>query len=445
MQKLPFLLKSILLLAVCLMASFTVNAQYFYENGIAYRMTDENWDKAVVVSDFYGGYSGDIVIPEIVSTVIWSNYEEYDLTVTVTGIDEEAFRDCTQLTSVELPNSIVSIGRNAFYGCSGMQTINLPPSLTSIGTTAFGYCTSLSSITIPNGVSNMDWNVFYCCTGLTSVSIPNSVTQLNGTFFGCTGLTTVKLPESLITLDGTFTGCTGLTSIVIPGSVGYIGLRTFENCTALESVVLPSSLTYLAEQAFFNCENLRNVTCLATTPPAMYTSNSECFDYSTYVSGLLYVPTASKEQYKSASWWKLFNNIQGLLTLNETSVSLERGSTLQLVATLAPGFNAPLGWQSSNTQVVTVTADGIIRAINLGEAVVYAIAGNEQVACQVTVVGGDFVLGDFDGDGLVGVNDVVILIDLILENAGDPALYDINGDGIVGIADVAAIIDLILG
>lgn len=434
-----------MLFAVCFLTSQAIKAQYVYEGGICFELSTDTWDELTVVGPF-DGFSGDIIVPETVTATIYYGYDTYEGTFTVTRIGEEAFRGYDQVTSVSLPNTIRSIGRNAFYGCSGMQTINLPPSLTTIGTTAFGYCTSLSSITIPNGVSNMDWNVFYCCTGLTSVSIPNSVTQLNGTFFGCTGLTSVELPESLITLDGTFTGCTGLTSIVVPGSVGYIGVRTFENCTALTSVVLPSSLTYLAEQAFFNCENLRNVTCLATTPPAMYTSNSECFDYSTFVNGLLNVPTSSKEQYKSASWWKLFNNIQGLLTLNETSVTLGRGSSLQLVATLAPGFNAPLSWQSSDTQVVTVTANGIIRAINLGEAVVYAIAGNEQVACQVTVVdGGDFVLGDIDGDGQVGVNDVTLLIDLILENAGDPALHDVNGDGIVGIADVVAIIDMILG
>lgn len=435
-----------LLFAVCLMASLTVNAQTFYENGIMYEMTNSNWNEAIVVSSYYDDYQGDIVIPETVSTEIWSNYEYYDLTVTIVGIGEEAFRGCDQLTSVSLPNSIKTIGRNAFYGCSALQDVTLPSSLTTIDASAFGYCTSLSTVIIPSGVTSIGWNAFYCCTGLTSVSILSSVTQLNGTFFGCTGLTSIELPQSLITLDGTFTGCTGLTSIVVPASVGYIGSRTFDGCTALTSVVLPSSLTYMAEQAFFNCENLKTVTCLAATPPAMYTYNSECFTYSTYMDGKLFVPGASIERYQSSDWWSLFQQVQGLMSLNETSLTLEKGRTFALAATFAPGFNptTPINWRSSNPAVATVSVDGIIRAIALGEAFIYASVENEEVSCQVIVIAGQAIPGDVDGDGEVGIADVAALIDIILSDTGDPALHDVDGDGEVGIADVALLIDMIL-
>ena len=446
MRKLLFFLKAVFLSAVCLMASLTVTAQTFYENGIMYEMTSYDWNEAVVVSSYYDDYRGDIVIPETVTTVLWSNYEEYEVTVTVTGIGDEAFRDCNQLTSVSLPNTITSIGRNAFYGCSALTGITLPSSLTSIAASAFGYCTSLSSITIPSNVTSIGWNVFYCCTGLTSVSILSPVTQLNGTFFGCTGLTSIELPESLITLDGTFTGCTGLTSIVVPASVGYIGARTFDGCTALTSVVLPSSLTYLAEQAFFNCENLETVTCLAATPPAMYTYNSECFDYSTYMNGILYVPGASIDRYNSTDWWSLFQNVKGLMSLNETSLTLEKGRSFNLVPTFAPGFNpgSPVSWQSSNPAIVTVTTDGLIKAIALGEAFIYASVENEEVSCKVIVIAGTSILGDVDGDGEVGISDVTALIDIIVMGTGDPALHDVDGDGEVGISDVTLLIDMIL-
>lgn len=424
---------------------FTIagNAQYFYDNGICYYTHDGVEAYVASTSD---GYQGLVTIPETVTGTVYTGYDEFDGTFTVVGIDSYAFRDCDQLTGVILPNTIRTIQRYAFYGCTSLTDINLPASLTYIGSSAFGYCTSLQSIVIPNQVSEIDWNAFYCCTGLTSVTLSNSVTQLNGTFFGCTGLTSVEIPESVTRLDGTFTGCTGLTSITVPSAVSYIGARTFDGCSALTTAVLPSSLTYIAEQAFFNCENLQSVTCLATTPPSMYTSNSECFGYSTYMDGTLFVPRASIGLYQGTDWWSLFTNVQGLMSLNETAVTLEKGRTFSLLVTLAPGFNpsSPISWQSSNTAIVTVSADGLLKAISEGQAFVYASVDNEEVTCEITVIAGEPVPGDVNGDGIVGIADVTALIDLILNGEGDPSLHDVNGDGTVGIADVTALIDMIL-
>ena len=59
----------------------------------------------------------------------------------------------------------------------------------------------------------------------------------------------------------------------------------------------------------------------------------------------------------------------------------------------------------------------------------------------------DFILGDVDGDGSVGIADATTLIDHLLNNsiAINEAASDVDGDGLIGIADVTAIIDIILG
>ena len=441
-----------LLLAVLVISSLTASAQTFCVNGVYYQVTDFTYDAGnyyylveVLPSDG-DSYRGEITIPETGIATVEGKYDNYDIDFKVTSIGAEAFRDCDELTKVVLPGTIKSIGRNAFYNCTALSNITLPASLVSIGNSAFAYCTSFTSIVIPNSVTTIDWNAFYCCTGLAAVTISNAVTQLNGTFFGCTGLTAVEIPESVVKLDGTFTGCTGLTAITVPAAVSYIGARTFDGCTDLTTVVLPSSLTYIAEQAFFNCEHLQSVTCLAVTPPSMYTYTSECFDYDTYMDGILYVPGASIQQYQSTDWWNLFQTVQGLLSLNETSVTLEKGRTLQLSATFAPGFSlsSPIGWRSSNTSIVTVTADGLIKAITEGEAFIYASVDDEEVSCEVIVVAVTHIPGDIDGDGEIGIADVTALIDHILLGTGDPALHDVDGDGVVGISDVTALIDYIL-
>ena len=86
-----------------LFALFITTMAFAYDaeiDGIYYNFNSGNKTAEVTDRWFYAGsYSGDIIIPEKVSY----NGVEYS----VTSIGEEAFLDCTGLTSVEIPNSIV--------------------------------------------------------------------------------------------------------------------------------------------------------------------------------------------------------------------------------------------------------------------------------------------------------------------------------------------------
>ena len=100
--------------AVFLFAAFAASAAdyYFEENGIRYAYQyvqstgGRDYSKCTVVEKENGKYKGDIVIPEKVQNG----------TVDVVSVNSEAFKDCTELTSVILPNSVLSIGIRAFKG-----------------------------------------------------------------------------------------------------------------------------------------------------------------------------------------------------------------------------------------------------------------------------------------------------------------------------------------
>ena len=192
----------------------------------------------------------EVVIPESIDGV------------PVTAIGASAFRDCTNLTSITIPNSVTSIGELTFYGCSSLTSITIPNGVTSIGYGTFQGCTGLTSITIPNGVKSIGVSAFQDCTKLTSITIPDNVTSINGSAFkGCTSLTSITIPNSVKSIGSyAFKGCTSLKSITIPNSVTSINPETFIDCTSLESITIPNGVTSIGVSAFQGCTSLTSIT-----------------------------------------------------------------------------------------------------------------------------------------------------------------------------------------
>ena len=183
----------------------------------------------------------------------------------VTRIGLEAFRVCTGLKSVIIPNSVTSIGDSAFYGCTGLKSVTIPDSVTSIGRSAFYGCTGLKSATIPNSVTSIGESAFEGYTGLTNVTIPNSVTSIgNYAFYNCTGLTSITIPDSVTSIGrSAFSGCTELKSVTIGKRVTSIGDYAFYNCTGLTTVNWNATACTSAgsynNPIFIDCSNLATV------------------------------------------------------------------------------------------------------------------------------------------------------------------------------------------
>ena len=100
----------------------------------------------------------------------------------VTRIGDDAFDECTSITSVTRPDGVTSIGKWAFMW-STLTSITIPDSVTSIDNSAFSYC-CLKSITIPNSITSIGSYAFWGCTGVNSVTIPKNVTSIGDYAFG---------------------------------------------------------------------------------------------------------------------------------------------------------------------------------------------------------------------------------------------------------------------
>ena len=369
-----------------------------------------------------------------------SSLTNFIIPSTVTSIEQSAFQSCTSLTSitipssvtsigsgafqfsgltsVTLPNSFTSIGPGAFQFCFGLTSVTLPNSLTSIGNSAFRNCTSLTSITLPSSLTSIGTNAFYRCTSLTSISLPSGLTTIGSTTFSdCSSLTSIILPSSLTSIEtGAFQYCTSLTSISLPSSVTSIGFYAFNGCTGLTSITIPSSLTTINYYAFYNCTGLTSFAINAVTP---LTINPNVFTFVTLGSVNLYVPAASKTDYKSASVWSGFKfppyitspgsstESTSSLSMNENSASVttftaDEAVTWSLGASHDEGlfsidssgvlvFNAAPDYEStlhSNTYIVQVIAT----AIN-------SVTTSQQLTITITDVAENLspaVLSNFD-------------------------------------------------
>ena len=100
-------------------------------------------------------------------------------TFIVTSIDDYAFYECNELTSVAIPSSVTSIGEAAFDFCYALTIVNIPNGITTINDWCFSWCNHLTSITIPSSVTSIKYGAFYSCTGLEEIIVrPNNPTTL---------------------------------------------------------------------------------------------------------------------------------------------------------------------------------------------------------------------------------------------------------------------------
>ena len=211
------------------------------------------------------------------------------------ALDHFAFINCTNLTSVVVPNSVETMGEGVFAGCSGLKTMAIPflktgrddnKSFLPFGglfgqTDAEGMvpvvqrendsdnasrCTfyipaNLVSVTI-TGDTTLHTDAFRDCWMLKDIHINEGVTSIEKCAFMGSGITnlTAALPASVTSIGSyAFSDCQGLQSLPITDGVTAIYKYAFRNCVNAKTVTIPDSVTHISQYAFENCESLISV------------------------------------------------------------------------------------------------------------------------------------------------------------------------------------------
>ena len=256
--------KTLLLALLTLLLPLAANAYDFEADGIYYNRNSNGSSVTVTYrTTSYNSYSGSVVIP---STVTYNN-KQYS----VTSIGDYAFKGCSGLTSITIPNSVTSIGANSFGYCSSLVSVVIPNSVKTIGMNAFSNCNSLRSVNIPDGVTTIEHHVFWKCYALSSISIPKSVTKINSySFEGCGGLTSISVASDNPKYDSrndcnaiieteTNTLLRGCQNTIIPNDVTSIGEYAFDTCDGLTSISIPENVTSIGDMAFSNCLYIESI------------------------------------------------------------------------------------------------------------------------------------------------------------------------------------------
>lgn len=331
--------------------------------------------------------TGSLTIP---ASIIYN-----EKTYSVTGIQPEAFKNDTKLTSVNIDNSVQTIGDEAFKGCALLNTVSMSATLDSIGQQAFAN-TALTSVTVPYA-AKMGKEIFYWCTKLKTISFSESLTIL---------------PERI------FQNCLSLEQITIPEQITVIGDGAFAGCVDMSELTLKPTIQKLGEYAFYGAfDNNDKIVVEGTTLPTAYDNT---FDDNAYEHALL----ETLANTTSLDGWKNFAHVEGSTSPQCAKPTIEyKGGKLKFTfdpSSFEPGKDNENKIKDGVTIISSITIDDTgensVNEVELTKnykVTAYAQKDGCRRSETVTKIF-QFLNGDVNLDGEINITDAQLIVNKIV-------------------------------
>jgi len=262
---------------------------------------------------------------KIGSYAFWgSEIEEIILPSTLKYIDEYAFANCFNLTSINFVDGLETIGDYAFKSTK-LEKLNIPSSVNKIGINPFTDCSYLTEIqvdTLNPYYSSYNYSNTICekenhkiisgCkktvidetiveigkdafngTGLTEITIPNGVKTIENNCFANNALKVINTNNVSVINDGAFMDNSKLETITFSSNLKIINSSIVSRCDKLDEVVLPNGVELICLDAFYNFLGKKVI-----IPNSIKVVEEKAFSYCSRLNAIDFLGT--KEQWLKA-------------------------------------------------------------------------------------------------------------------------------------------------
>ncbi len=342
------------------------------------------------------------------------------------GIGQYCFFLSSELNELIVPNSVEYIGENAFDGLPKVTRVSISSSADTIEKYAYFGCSSLTDVEIPEGVTTVKDAAFGCCKSLQTIHLSSTVSDFSPTAAVSSGITGYTVDENnpyysavdglLLSKDGTVLcaypyGRTDET-FTIPASVKVIAPEVFNenenlknvicsegleeigdnafNTSEIESITISDTVQKLGDSAFYLCRNLKSITIPKNVTEIGDFCFSQCASLKEVVIAANIKSLDLKNTFKytmSITDFTVLNDDCALENLSEFAQELEQPMTIH-------------GNEGSEAQKEAEQAN-----------ISFELCPKHLTALE-------YVAGDVNGDGTLGVDDVILLLRYVNEDNG---------------------------
>ena len=341
------------------------------------------------------------------------NFDESTGTLTISGTGEMFDYSSVgvpwnthryKIKSIIIEDEITNVGNSSFRGCDVATQIIISDSVTYIGSYSFSGCCKVEEITIPNNVIQIENGAFNSCSNLKNISLPSGIDKIN---------------------DYLFNNCGNITEFLIPDSVSYIGINAFQNCYNLKNINIPNNVTTIREASFGNCSKL----CSITIPKNVKKiGNDDSYNDTFYGCASGFSIYGYHETYAEE-----YANKHNIPFIPIDDSTYESSSTTSVTTTTATSSYTT---NSNSTTTTTTTSCGTYTTTTTkGSSTTTTMQYKPEYIVKC----------DMSYDGQVTVADAVLLMKFVSEDSSvtlnSNVNPDIDSDGIVNVNDVIIVLN----